>query len=529
MKTYTKLVLKIWSYRGILFPVFLCVILTIVQLHSYSYGRSNHYEILPVHFRMEDPNYLKNDFFVNAQEVFNVRTAFAWLMWRTRELCSTEYYVVYLAYYLMTSFLAYLGIWNIIKRTSPKLPMLFRSLLVLSISLLPVISVGGTTLINSQLLPGSFAITFAIWAFFFGMEKKWRLAFLFVGIGTIFHVLLGLLSAGILLSIYLFWGRPKIKDLFINCLIYLVGAAPGWVMLMVSFINMTQVDSELVGFVIGQFRNPHHYIPSYWPIHKLIIFFALQAFAVIFLFLRKKLKMNGLTSFFAIFFVITNIYFLLGYVFVEIIPVTLAIKMQFYRISIFNDLFIKLILLGTVLELLWFKTRPLVIKKGIMKWINVAFVVGLIMGLFIYIKSPAYNFLPNSPEPLHGSKVVYSWVKEETDPDSIFLTSAFVSDFRTQTERAQVIAFKPFVFNDETVVEWYKRIVDVCGFDDPPECRGWKCRSYCNKTYATYTWGEVNSVAKKYDADYILTTTDYNSEAKPVFDDEKNRVYKTEK
>ena len=59
--------------------------------------------------------------------------------------------------------------------------------------------------------------------------------------------------------------------------------------------------------------------------------------------------------------------------------------------------------------------------------------------------------------------VVGQYLRANTESDAILLIPPDLARFRLTAERAVVVDFKAFPFNDETMDEWYRRVLFCSG------------------------------------------------------------------
>jgi hypothetical protein len=69
------------------------------------------------------------------------------------------------------------------------------------------------------------------------------------------------------------------------------------------------------------------------------------------------------------------------------------------------------------------------------------------------------------PPPPADERLLYDWCRTHTDPDDRFIIPPSLAGFRLGTGRAVVIDWKCMPIQPQDTVEWYDRLVDVCGMD----------------------------------------------------------------
>lgn len=125
-----------------------------------------------------------------------------------------------------------------------------------------------------------------------------------------------------------------------------------------------------------------------------------------------------------------------------------------------------------------------------------------------YSSRPA--FFPEWPPPSH--QLLSNAIVEQTPPDSIIVVPPWLSGIRTSAERAIVVNTKSFPVYGPEMVQWSERIRDISGID-PRDAKQylqqganiWQLYSY---GYASRSMQDLVTAAHKYKATYILVTTD---------------------
>src|SRR5690606_17533162 len=177
------------------FTILIGITLFSLFLLPYGFGNGNQGEIIPIHNRLEDPDYLKNDKFVNQQMEYNVRTNFAYIIYAAKQLApqSVGYPGIYLGFFIISSFLTY---WGILKISNSLVGNRWLALAVTIIyAMLPNVAIGGVSVITTHLLPSSFATVFVVWGLSFFLTKQEYKMAVFLGLSLYMHVLVGLLAS----------------------------------------------------------------------------------------------------------------------------------------------------------------------------------------------------------------------------------------------------------------------------------------------------------------------------------------------
>ena len=198
-------------------------------------------------------------------------------------------------------------------------------------------TLGVTDIFRVEPIAAMYAMGIAIWGIYFCCRRQWQLGYLMFGLACLLQFLIGFLPAclwGISLLLETvfrrrfgqFLGALAIFSLFV-ALVY----AP-----MVTTGNTSSAALTDATFVqlYGYVRHPHHLILSSFPAKAWRDFICLVAAGLIGLRLSDRLS-STLKRDLALTLGVTCGLLLLGYVFVELIPVALVAKLQFARATPF--------------------------------------------------------------------------------------------------------------------------------------------------------------------------------------------------
>ena len=194
-------------------------------------------------------------------------------------------------------------------------------------------TLGGIAIAPSVIESGLMSVIFVLWGFCFFLKKKYLLFSLMFGIALIFHFLLGGLIFTILFLTEFFTRRGDIKK-YLKMLSFVLLA---FIIISPIFISQINTSTNLPGTeiakILGEIRNPHHHMPFSWSwiiYAKFFFFFCLFWIA----FKNSKIEPRIKSSIKGITYIIFILFFI-GTFFIEVIPVSLILKLQLFRISIF--------------------------------------------------------------------------------------------------------------------------------------------------------------------------------------------------
>jgi hypothetical protein len=116
---------------------------------------------------------------------------------------------------------------------------------------------------------------------------------------------------------------------------------------------------------------------------------------------------------------------------------------------------------------------------------------------------------------LTGPEVeITKYAKELTPPDSIFLTPPDWGSFRILADRAIVVDFKAFPFQEEAMVEWRDRLFDVYGESTK---NGTPARDEMDNHYRNITDEKLSKLQSKYNISYAVLYAETETQFREIF------------
>ena len=203
-------------------------------------------------------------------------------------------------------------------------------------------TVGYVSLFRSEPIPAVLAMGLTIWGFYFCFCRRWIIGYLFFGLACLIHFLVGVLPGMLMTPILIFDARksrhfgkvilPFLTLGIFACLIY-------FPMVFSGNTNSGLISNQEFVYLYGHLRQPHHILPSHFPIQNWRSFFFLIASGIICIQSSDFLKSEDKKSLLIIIFT-SLVTLLIGYIFVEIFPVALIAKLQFARTTPFAQLMV---------------------------------------------------------------------------------------------------------------------------------------------------------------------------------------------
>ena len=123
---------------------------------------------------------------------------------------------------------------------------------------------------------------------------------------------------------------------------------------------------------------------------------------------------------------------------------------------------------------------------------------------------------------LSGEQVdVAKYARRNTPPDAVFLTSPKLGEFRLLAERAIVVDFKSFPFQDAAMLEWYQRLEDCCG---DALHQGWAAEKAMTIEYRRLDDAKLLHLQNLYDFDYAVLFNDTATAFPVLFEGHKYKI-----
>lgn len=306
-----------------------------IYLFGYYYGWSDHNEQLPIIMRILDPTYLQNDFFVNATSGFSVRYYFSLLMAGIASILSLEeaYFLVYLISLCLFIFGVYRLSFCLFRNRTASYVAVFLILC------LPGYVLGGNKNWYNLLIPASIAMPLAVTAIYLFLSERKALAFMLLGVASLFHFTIGFEIAAILTICSLInfrhiqW-KSFVLSIVVFSILFLFTLVPLILERVGSRASLS--NAEFVA-LYGSLRHPHHIMPFTWNIEEYVSFFSLTLlFAFAWLSTKSNSELADEKHKTMVSFICCILFCcILGVVFVEIKPLAVVASLQFFRLTTF--------------------------------------------------------------------------------------------------------------------------------------------------------------------------------------------------
>lgn len=319
-------------------------------------------------------------------------------------------------------------------------------------------TVGGNHITYPSLISSTIAkalAAFSCWKF---LERKYLMAGLALGVGSLFQPLVGLQLGLLLVGTRFLLHAKGWKQMLRFILPFGVFASLILVPVLFRQSGQEALESELYWDVLYRFRNYHHYLPSLFPIGHYIKAGSLAVLGVVsFAFLRPK---NS-----EFYFVFTTLA-LLG---IAVYAVTLEMevfpqigKTQWFKTTVWIGLLGSVGLSGLLTQL----PKVSTIIKGLLPGSSVLglLVIGCMTILMnsIFIPNSAGKYMIGNREISDIEKMHY-WIEDNTDKDILILVPPNDNSFSCQAKRSVPIHFTAVIHEPEFMLYWYDRYSKIYG------------------------------------------------------------------
>jgi hypothetical protein len=464
--------------------------------HGYELGRSDHAQAA-YGFYLNDNSLFANDFYIQslAHQTPNERTFYGYFI----SLAGKTLPFLSFVFHFIFSIILLLGIRKIASKFIQSEWVRWLAILALFIGFYNI-HLGSNELYYNSFIPSLPAKAIGVWGLWCFITKKYFFSSLLLSLSLLFQPLVGVQLLVICTTVYFIIAITRKKKIEFKKLLYFVMPA---VIITVPFIltalikfNSANVPDKYIFDVFFNFRNPHHFIPSYFPLRNYIIIIPLFGLALLY----YKKKFSEIMYFVFIVLMGCIVYSF----FIEVLHNQAVASTQWFKSSIWVEM-LAVIALFAILE----KTIKQIIKTKFLKWqklFNVAIVmfVIIVISLFPY-KLPwkvKYDFEPYLS--IDPAVEISRIAKNETPVNSCFVTPIDFTELKFHGQRSTYVDYKLPVHSKAGIVEWMQRVARLYSIDYRGNERGFDVTKNANENYKSLT--AQNFIAlKKFGVTHILT------------------------
>lgn len=165
--------------------------------------------------------------------------------------------------------------------------------------------------------------------------------------------------------------------------------------------------------------------------------------------------------------------------------------------------------------------------------LNVALIGALLLPVFWSKQLRPYASTALMPRPVVSLSDLKSeeanlanWVRQNTPKDSIFLVNPSLGEFRITAERAIVVDFIAFPFQDQAMAGWQQRIFDCYGV---PKAKGFDAVPQMRDKFTKITDKKLATLQVKYGFEYAVLYKSTKTKYPVIFDTQNYKVIQLSK
>lgn len=497
-----------------------CLYAVLLLCWGYQFGDGDLIQIDPLIKAMKDQSLYQKDFYIQqANEHFpNERSFFLMLLLPFSSHLETVSFI----FHVLFSFILLSGLFCICKIFLENQLLRFCLLPFLFIPLYNI-NLGTNELYYGILHPSLTAKALGAWALFFWIKRKIFPAYCIIILSTLQHPVAGLqlflLCSASDLFILIFSKQTKqFRNSFLTSVLVYLFIAGTYIFTIQTRFGNSNVDSQAFFEIFFLFRNPHHYLPSAFPLHSWIILGPLLLSAP---FIWKKL--NGQIFLFICFALAGCILYSIA---VELFHSTTIGPIQWFKTTIWLE-FLSLISLFILIE----KLFPFL--KKFEKTIGFKIAAVCFVCIIILFVNPGYSSFQNEKEyynfPFNKGTFpeqdISLQAKRLTDKNALFIQPCSFSALKYYGERASVVDYKALTHRKGFIIEWAQRFQDVyqINFDTDPS--GLNTTAFADSQFKNLSESDILALQKKYDINYVLTFSDVYYIFPLIAENEKYKIY----
>jgi hypothetical protein len=487
---------------------------------GYGYGAGDQDELIPSLLHLLDPALFTQDWLVQTvTSGVNVRTFFLWLV-ALPSLVLPPWLAVALLWGGVFVALGY-GVYGLAYEL-----LRDRAAAALGVLVALVVTVKWTLGANSvaydALVPEGVAWALAVPAITLFLQRRWLGAGALLGAASWFHLLAGahaalvlgaagLVRAGLTAEVHGDKLRRDAADLVRFGGAFVLVSLPILVPVVLDqFAAPVPMEATPSPFYIhAVFRNPFHHLASTFGAEAHLRFWPVVALGIAaggWLRRRERLRHGGTLAIGA---VCIALLCAVAVVFVEVVPVTLVAKLQFFKLTVLVTLVASILLSGALVAVLPGALRRFGESLLNRHWSGLA-VVLVLLGTVLALGVRGEGRFGALLSPVHHTQTplgeIEAWAQAETDADALWAVPPSVSTFRTYARRAVVANYSGFVFSDRDMRRWFLRLMDVAPIPPPPTGEGIK--PALDAAYHAQSAADWQRLRRSYGAAYALVARD---------------------
>ena len=459
--------------------------------NGYTFGHGDLIEVLPYANWMVDNTLYPKDLYIQntITEVPNERYILAkFFSW----FGNAQDWMALLFHFLCSIFLLE-GLYRIAKKYIISEGLIWAAILI-PISILYGKNLGGNEMYIPLFTSSTLAKALGIWAvyFFLSNDRKYFPSYLLLILAAVIQpivsIQLFLLITGVYIVDNLFFSDEsnKWRGLMIGVIGYLMTAGV-WIYFMNRNFSAGVIDNQLL-FDFFEFRDSHHYFPSYFPMKYFVLLIPIFFIGLGYFFKteRKLFLFFGLAM-------LGLIIFWLG---VEVFQISSILSAQWFKSTIWLKAFSFIAIFALAEKSFSFLRENWV--NQLAKWgIRIVGIMAILIMIF------PFSIFQNRPYDLpfftlNNSELEISQIaKSITNKEAVFLIPKDNTHFKYYSERNSFVDYKAIVHRKSFIPTWYERIQSVYGIEVNDRRRGVDVNEKANQFYKNLSIENIQSFSKK--------------------------------
>lgn len=456
-----------------------CVFLFI---RGYQFNTGDQAEHLPQVYQTLDPELYAGDYFVpQTQAQFTVREHYERLALMLARTIGLEW-----GAFLLTLFCITVMAWAF-QRIAWQL---FRERWAAWLGPVMVLlvfygfTVGGNHIIYGTLISSTLAKASASVGLLLFLQRRPLSAGVFLGVASLFQVLVGLQLMLLLTVAFPFVFREKRLNASVGFWgAYLVPALFVLVpTLRQQFGPQGDFDMELYYEVLYRFRNYHHYLPSLFPVTHYVKFFGLLGLGV----LSYRFTRPADRGIFPALVVAVLLGMMVYTVGLEMLGIHSLGKVQWFKTSIWAAALSAVMVAGVVGMLVQsiLPAEHLFPKRMSMLSAAVAILLLMLMTNSVWLPEGMAGRYMVGNRSLTELERMHLWVEKNTPKDALFLVPPANTGFSCQAKRPMAVHFHAIVHTPQFMLPWYTKVQEIYGVG-LEDIGGENARELASERYAT--------------------------------------------
>ncbi|MCB0395463.1 MAG: hypothetical protein KDD36_02340 [Flavobacteriales bacterium] len=423
---------------------------------GYEYMSGDQAEHLPLVLAKADPTLFTRDYFVPyAREAFSIRHYYVLLVYALSTVLPLS-----VVCFTLTMLSVAFSSWGIMRITTAlsldRLAPFISPLMVLIIFY--GFTVGGNHIQYPTLISSTIAKALAMWAFVFFFERKWRLMAVFLGLASLFQVLVGLQLFMIFWFVNLITERhDRWRTAWQTLLWFVLVSAPMLMPILYrQFFHAVPYNKDLYYQILYVFRNHLHYIPSLFPAKA---YYKLGGLVIATLPLLYLFRLKGDKQKIVVMMGTIVLGLILYYVMLEQVGWLVAGKLQWFKTTIWLNLLacvVISIVLSKMIQLIGHLYTMLAYLRNVVLVSVVLMILVLLNSEDIPVAGMKERYQVGR-YPLGDLTKMHEWIRDNTPRDAVFLYSPDNSSFACQTQRSSLIGYKAIIHEPFFLLPWYEK------------------------------------------------------------------------